>query len=77
MRLKTYLELRKISPAAFGEMVGASEPGVVKWMRGERVPRRETMRKIMDVTDGAVGPSDFLEGPGGPDAHATLTAARA
>lgn len=77
MRLKTYLELRKISPAAFGEMVGASEPGVVKWMRGERVPRRETMRKIMDVTDGAVGPSDFLDGPGTVPSHVALTAVRA
>lgn len=61
MRLKTYLEVMKISPAEFGEMVGASEPGVLKWARGDRVPRKEAMRKILEVTDGAVGPSDFFE----------------
>lgn len=61
MRLQPYLDLKQISHEAFGKLIGASEHGVRKWARGERMPRPRAMRKIQEVTAGAVSSSDFLE----------------
>lgn len=61
MKLQAYLDLKQMSDVQFGELVGASEYGVRKWARRERIPRPDAMRKIVEVTEGAVGPSDFFE----------------
>lgn len=63
MKLQDYLAEKKISHQDFGKLVGASEFGVRKWVRGERVPRNDAMRKIQEVTGGAVGPADFFDVP--------------
>jgi DNA-binding transcriptional regulator YdaS (Cro superfamily) len=61
MKLQAYLELKKLSHAAFGALVGASEFGVRKWARGERTPRPDAVRRIQEVTKGDVSPADFFE----------------
>lgn len=60
MLLRTYLAQNDLSPAAFGVLVGASEHGVRKWISGERTPRPDAQRKIIEITNGAVTPNDFL-----------------
>lgn len=61
MRLQAYLTLKKLTHLEFGKLIGASEHGVRKWARGERVPRPDAVRKIQDVTEGAVSPADFFD----------------
>lgn len=60
MTLNDYLSAHDISPAEFGRLVGASEHGVRKWQRGERVPRPDAMRLITLATEGAVTANDFI-----------------
>jgi len=62
MELRRYLSITDLSPIAFARMIGASEPGVRKWLRGERVPRPQIMAAIMRVTKGAVTANDFHNG---------------
>ena len=64
MKLRTYLELNKISAADFAGRLTArgldvSEFGVRKWVTGERIPRRDAMAAIAEETDAQVSPSDF------------------
>lgn len=63
MRLQAYLDLKGLSHAQFGEQVGASEFGVRKWARRERIPRPAAMRRIQETTEGAVSPEDFFDLP--------------
>lgn len=67
MQLQTYLELKGISEKQFAEAVGGSEGGVKKWVRRERIPRPDAMRKIVKATDGAVTPDDFFMNANGVD----------
>ena len=64
MKLREYLDDRKFSADAFGGIVGVSGHAVLKWIRGERVPRPEIMEKIVKATRGTVQPNDFY-GHGG------------
>lgn len=63
MKLQSYLDQENLSHEAFGKLVGASEFGVRKWARGERTPRPDAMRKIVEATKGEVGPADFFDLP--------------
>lgn len=60
MQLHAYLKLKGMSEKQFADAVGGSEAGVKKWVRRERIPRPDAMRKITEVTDGAVTPGDFF-----------------
>ena len=61
MTLQDYLKHNKMTPADFANVMGdVSEYGVRKWATGERVPRREAMRRIEQVTNGQVSPADFF-----------------
>lgn len=61
MKLATYMADKGISARQMADLIGeVSESGVRKWMYAERVPRLEQMRRIADVTDGAVQPNDFI-----------------
>lgn len=61
MKLITFLEERRMSYTDFGKLIGASPSGVRRYALGERYPKTEIMRRIVEATDGAVGPQDFLE----------------
>lgn len=61
MRLAQYLKVHNITEVAFAQLVGASAFGVRKWVRRERTPRKGAMRKIQEVTGGAVTASDFFD----------------
>ena len=61
MRLATYLSANQISVEDFASLLGeVSASGVTKWVRGERVPRPDQMRRIAELTGGQVKPNDFI-----------------
>jgi transcriptional regulator with XRE-family HTH domain len=62
MKLREYLDDRNFTANDFGGIVGVSGHAVLKWMRGERVPRPDIMEKIVEATSGAVQPNDFYGG---------------
>lgn len=67
MKLAEYMRSSAISDEAFAALVGDCTPHAVKkWFYEERVPRPEQMRRIFEVTNGAVTPNDFIGV--GPDA---------
>ena len=63
MQLQAYLTSKGLSEKQFADQIGASESGVLKWVRRERIPRPEKMREISRITDGAVTAADFFELP--------------
>jgi len=60
MELKTYLNKQTLSCGDFGKLIGVTERAVIKWQRGERIPRQEYMQKIIAATGGEVTPNDFF-----------------
>lgn len=61
MKLADYMRQQNLDPDAMAAVIGGvSASGVRKWANGERVPRPEQMRRVMEVTNGAVEPNDFI-----------------
>ena len=60
MKLKAYLDRHGITDDEFAGMVSASPYAVIKWKYGQRVPRKATMKAIVEATKGAVTPADFF-----------------
>lgn len=63
MKLAAYVSKHFASPADFARKVGHPVSTVIKWLRDERCPRPEAMRKISTVTKGAVTANDFYPQP--------------
>lgn len=59
MTLGEYLSKNAISTATFAASVGCTPEAVRLWAKGERVPRGDTIRRISDLTHGAVRPADW------------------
>ena len=59
MKLKNYLETKKLTQAEFGKMIGASQTTVNRYLNG-RWPSREAALAIQQATKGRVMPNDFL-----------------
>lgn len=60
MTLGEYLTNNAISAATFAASVGCSSEAVRLWSKGLRVPRSESIRKISELTHGAVRPADWF-----------------
>ncbi len=60
MDLDSYLSREGISNATFAEQIGVDPSSVWRFRQGARIPRRETMQKIVDLTGGDVTPNDFF-----------------
>lgn len=60
MLLKTYLEQNEIDHEKFAKKANASVHGLKKWLRGERIPRPKTIRRIAKITNGEVTAQDFF-----------------
>jgi transcriptional regulator with XRE-family HTH domain len=61
MKLKQWRLTQGLSVEELASRVDSSERAVIKWERGERRPRPETLMKIMAITDGAVSWGDFFD----------------
>jgi len=59
MTLKEYLKTHNLKADEFAKSAGFSSGGVLKWLSGERFPRSVALKKIYEVTNGAVTPNDF------------------
>jgi hypothetical protein len=59
MKLAAYLSLHNCTYSDFALLTGATIFAVGKWARHERLPRPDAMRKIAEVTAGAVTANDF------------------
>ena len=60
MQLKRYLSKSGEDPGVFSEKVGVTIYAMRKWLRGERIPRPETIMKIKKATDGLVTAEDWI-----------------
>lgn len=63
MKLRDFMMAREMSEAQFGRLLGIGQATVNRYARGQRIPRPEVMRRIVEVTDGRVGPADFYDLP--------------
>ena len=79
MRLNEWIAANDMTMAAFAALIGVEAASVTRYANGDRIPRREIMRRITSVTDGKVTANDFIEGeepiPNPNDNAPTVTAA--
>lgn len=61
MTLKDYLAASRLSATDFAQKVGITRHYAARLARGERIPRTDLMRRIVDATEGAVTANDFFE----------------
>lgn len=57
--LTKFREGREQTLEAFATELGASKGMLWKWENGKAIPRPEYMRKIMEISSGAVTPNDW------------------
>lgn len=69
MKLTDFLTNLSMSPERFvaEHMPDVSKGAFRKWLSGERIPRKDQMEKIFEVTGGKVTPNDFYEIGGQPE----------
>ena len=60
MKLKEYLILKKQSIEDFAREIRLSYAAVRLYVNAGRVPTPKVMRRIVDITNGAVTPNDFF-----------------
>ena len=60
MKLKEYLIITKQSIEDFSHKLGLSYAAVRLYVNAGRVPTPKVMRRIVDITNGAVQPNDFF-----------------
>lgn len=63
MTLSEWLRSQNMSHEEFAERIGRDRSAVTRYVNGTRMPRREVLEQIADVTDGAVTANDFVEPP--------------
>ena len=61
MKLETYLAKTNKSIETFAQEAGISAQAIYKYLRGERIPRKEFLTRLAKVTGGEVTANDFLE----------------
>ena len=61
MKLKDYLEWKKVRAHNWAREVGLPVSGVYAWLAGTTVPTIENIMKIKAATSGAVGPDDWVK----------------
>lgn len=59
MKLRSWRKSEGLTLATLAERIETDEASLSRYERGERMPNQETMRKIAQVTGGAVTANDF------------------
>lgn len=59
MKLAEYLTRAGIKKSQFAKQIGSPVSVVSRLVRGERDPSVETLKRIIDATDGSVSINDF------------------
>lgn len=60
MKLEQYLARKKLNQSQFADLIGSHKSTVSRLVRGLTWPDKETLRRIRQVTGGAVSANDFL-----------------
>jgi len=60
MTLNEFMTLHKIEPGDFAKRAGVTREALRLWLARQRTPRQKAMARIVEMTDGAVTPNDFL-----------------
>lgn len=61
MKLNEFLSQNKITQERFAELIGVEQPTVCRYLKNERFPREDEMRRIYTATNGLVTPNDFID----------------
>ena len=59
MKLKDYLKVNKITNKTFANILKVSPVSLSRYLNGDRLPEKETLIKIYNLTEGFVSPNDF------------------
>ena len=57
--LHDWMKDRDLTDGEVGKQVGVSAAAIQKYRTGARIPRQETMRKLVDLTKGEVPASSY------------------
>lgn len=60
MKLREYLNNKGIKIKFFASQMGVDTSYVSNWMAGKKIPRKESMKKIEELTGGKVRPNDWF-----------------
>lgn len=60
MKLADYMNLHGFGPSEMARRLNVNHATVIRYRDGGRVPEPEVMRRIVEVTEGAVTPNDFF-----------------
>ena len=63
MKFTTWKKRERYNDQEIADLLGISIHAVRKFTRGSRIPRREIMDKIFELTGGAVTANDFYGQP--------------
>lgn len=61
MTLREYMDWKKLTPGAFGDLIGVSRQAVMRYRDGKRIPKKEIMPRIFEVTGGKVSADSFFQ----------------
>ena len=61
MKLEAYLNKTRKSIEEFAQETGISAQAIYKYLRGERLPRKEFLNRLAVITGGEVTANDFLD----------------
>lgn len=60
MTLSDWLRQSRLSHDEFADRIGCDRSSVTRYVHGNRMPRPEVLRRIAEVTGGAVTANDFV-----------------
>lgn len=60
-KLDQFLRANNLTQKDFGVLIGLSQPSVHRILNRKTFPRQKTLKKITEVTDGAVTANDFAQ----------------
>ncbi len=63
MKIGEYRKQEGLTLQGMGLKIGVTEGSMSRYENGERIPTREILQRIREVTDGAVQPNDFYDSP--------------
>lgn len=61
MKLKEWIEKEHKTQQEVADAIGVAQGQVSAWCSGDKMPRPENIRKIVEYTGGEVQPNDFYE----------------
>lgn len=60
MTLHDYLKQNNLTAQQFAPLIGVKWAAIYRYISGVRIPTKPIMKKIFEVTGGAVTPNDIL-----------------